>query len=201
MGLRTAIQFAFEGMFRVSDYAKKAGKATTTKLERSMIRWDNKLGGYIITLPWIKSSNVGQGFDVAFAPRPTDRFCPVKRMTSYLEWRDTVKRFPREAALFIRGDGKPVMEHQVNAILKKYAHCIGATQAQVSSHSLRTGGAFQMAEQGVGWDLIIQRGRWRSEKAEQLAMYYARFSAHHAELISGAFHSSSTAAVPLIPRF
>jgi len=200
LALRVAIQFAFEGLLRVSDYAKKSGKWAEPKLMRHHIRWCTASRAFIITLPWVKGMRVGQGFDVVYVERQDDVRCPVKAMRQYLAWRDAV--YGADGPLFLRDDGKPIMEYEVNRALKAYAHLINAAADDVSSHSLRSGGAFTMKEAGCDWGEIAIRGRWSSEKRKEMAKYYARFSVARAAAAGRAFQSGTAAAraLPLIPQ-
>ena len=193
-----AIQCAFEGLLRVSDYAKKP-KHKAPKLKRKHLRFDEALDGFVIALPWEKTSNVGQGHDVPFARREDDSYCLVARMKAYLRWRDTY--YGQDDSLFIQRSGKPVMEYQINVVLKEHAWMVGASPTQVSSHSLRVGGACEMKDAGATWTDIIIRGRWRGQSAKQLAMYYARYSVARAKKAAECFRVSggAAAAVPLIP--
>jgi hypothetical protein len=121
-----------------------------------------------------KSDIYNHGPSMYFTAQPGDPFCVVARMKSYLTWRDAI--YPPDHPLLIRRSGLFVVRKDVASALKRHCISCGIRPSQVSTHSLRYGGAFELFENGASWPDIIARGRWTSDDAKKLAMQYASFS-------------------------
>jgi hypothetical protein len=129
-----------------------------------------------------KSDLYNHGPTMHFAAQPDDAHCVVSLMHSYLQWRDA--HFAPDDPLLIKTSGLFVTRRDIATALKKHCLSNDLLPSQVSTHSLRYGGAFELYENGATWPDIIARGRWTSEDAKKLAMQYASFSKQRSTILS-----------------
>lgn len=131
-------------------------------------------GSYMTMRVFGKSDLYNHGPIMHFPAQPGDPLCVVAFMQKYLQWRDNIHA--PEEPLLIRRTGLFVVRKDIASILKRHCLACGVRPSQMSTHSLRYGGAFELYECGASWPDIIARGRWTSDDAKKLAMQYAGFS-------------------------
>lgn len=125
------------------------------------------------------SYNVGPWQFFTEASR-ADNICPVHVMRQYVT--QQVRTPGVKVPMFMRPFKSsarlmcPVKRADIDAALKKHAQEAGCEVQYMSSHSLRIGGAFHLANAGVKWEDIMLRGRWKPEQMSEMAVRYARFS-------------------------
>lgn len=211
LGLRVAILIGFVGLFRVSEYT--AGTKWKENLKFNTLTQDLKFEydaggqvvGFSIRVKRSKGDRYNNGGWQSFARNDSDELCPVKWMLMYRKSRleATMKDLP----LFVRqrqGTANPrswsrVTSVDINEALKKVASSLGIDPTYVSSHSLRIGGAFTLADANVPLHLIRVRGGWTGERWEAIVMMYSRMSSSRLYTIAKAFELAPES-VPLRVR-
>ena len=198
-GCRVAILCGFDGMLRVSEYTSHTRFTGDARflLLRSDIDTTSSSDAITVRIKKSKSDPAFQGPQFSYIARPGDSGCPVSNLTTYLHWFDA--NFSPNTPLFRRDDGRYLTRDDVDALIKKHAALLGFNPDQYSTHGLRYGGAFELAEadiranQAINWDNIIARGRWHGLTATKLAQHYARFSEQRTRNISNALRIDGTA--------
>lgn len=213
LAVRCAVVVAWDGLLRASEYL--AGSDWRVAAEYSLMTGDviaTKFGdvdGYRLRIKSAKQDRYNLGEWQPFVPRPSDPVCPVTWLTSYMR-----------SALFLQvasqgsvaGHLSPffvvavrvsrhapegwrcVSREDVSNALKKHAAMCGVAAELVSSHSLRIGGAFALAEGGVPLEDIQQRGRWSQRRTNEIALMYARVGSAKLLRLSAAMNSQSVPA-------
>ena len=106
------------------------------------------------------------------------RFCPVKALRNYLRIHPAGGE--PDSPLFLRRSGPQravcVTPADVSQALKTHAAAAGLDPDLVSTHSLRIGGAFELADAGVDWETIGVMGRWSQLTITGMKERYARMS-------------------------
>ena len=174
--VKVGVLLAFNGLLRVSEYCSHTIRPAATPLRR-MQRDDVRVapaGSYFSARIFGKSDMFNHGPEMQFPEKPGDSHCVVARLRTYLTWRDA--RYSPSQPLLIRSSGLFVVRKDIDAALKKHSLDAGLRPSQVSTHSLRYGGAFELVDNGASWEEVIARGRWRSDDAKRLAMQYSNFS-------------------------
>jgi hypothetical protein len=210
LGVRAAIVIAWNGLLRVSEYT--ADPDWARKLEFNLLRKDiefmksEDMDGFRMKLKSAKADRYNQGEWQYFERRPGDKLCPVHAMEVYLN----ATAIPRDAScpafmkigtLSKRGKAatrRMVLRDNINKALKKAASALGMDTEYISSHSLRIGGAYTMADGGSSLDKIQQRGRWSARGFNEMALMYMRMSASRMGEVSRSFCTASS--TPLYGR-
>ncbi len=145
----------------------------------------------VLLAPLIGGINGGPG-----APRPTSTTallpqlgitgCPVAALTAYLTLHRAMPA-PASHPLFINPDGSFTREHVPCDLRAHASHC-GLYPAQVSSHGLRIGSAWTMANEGVPIATIQVLGRW---KCDLMPLLYCRMSLDRLALATRALRLST----------
>lgn len=79
----------------------------------------------------------------------------------------------------------PASRYYVTTLLRQYLAATGVDAARYSSHSLRAGGATDLAHFGASWPDIMRKGRWISPKSPMAYVAAADdFSKRLAELVA-----------------
>lgn len=201
IGLRAAVLIAWHGLLRVSEYTVSSG--WEARPDASMLCRDfawyttGDFVGFRLRLRHSKSDpfNTG-GLHYYRRGDVGDPLCPYTAMQAYLP-QHPARQQPM-APLFmlvVGGRVRPVSRNDIAGLLKKWAPAVGLMPEYVSTHSLRVGGAFQMADANVALDLIRQRGRWGSQQWESIVLMYTRMSTARLHLISDAMASAPSSAL------
>ena len=145
----------------------------------------------VLLAPLIGGINGGPG-----APRPTSTTallpqlgitgCPVAALTAYLTLHRAMPA-PASHPLFLNPDGSFTREHVPCDLRAHASHC-GLYPAQVSSHGLRIGSAWTMANEGVPIATIQVLGRW---KCDLMPLLYCRMSLDRLALATRALRLST----------
>jgi site-specific recombinase XerD len=111
-------------------------------------------------------------------------------MEIYLAWADTHGALP-DAPLFFTsrsasGAFNILTREAVSEALKSCASQSGLNPIYISSHSLRVGGAMQLASRGIALDFIRQRGRWSQLGFSDIALMYTRMDSLRLKAMSSA---------------
>jgi len=194
LGLQAAVVFAFNAALRVGEYTSKTltkANASFTLL-RSDVAFHASQAGYTFRLKASKSDVAFQGksFTICDTPDPNS---PAKILRRYMAWFD--ERFSPNSPLFRREDGQFLIRADVDRVIKRLAQRLGLEEEDYSTHGIRSGACFELADSYVrrgvpiDWDEIISFGRWSGESAKRLAQQYARFSAARAALLSEALRT------------
>lgn len=202
----TAILLAWDGLLRVSEYLPQECWATAP--EFSLLRRDVErvriadVDGYRIRLKRSKSDQYNTGSWHYFARRDGDPLCAVTALDRYLRAYDS--RFAQSRGnwpLFIRRrlmarSGLPpfviLRADDISSALKRAAIILGVDSEFLSTHSLRIGGAFALADAGCPIPLIQQRGRWSEKGSNEIALAYTRLSAARLLYTSSSMVSASS---------
>jgi hypothetical protein len=177
--IKLGVLLAFNGLLRSREYSHPSVKHTLPPQQRLRRAQRDDItispdGSFFTMRVFGKSDLYNHGPAMYFTAQPGDPLCVVAAMISYLSWRDA--KFNATDPLLIKKSGLFVTRNDIAKALKKHSLACGIRPTQVSSHSLRYGGAFELYECGASWPDIIARGRWTSEDAKKLAMQYAGFS-------------------------
>lgn len=132
--------------------------------------------GLVVTIPQSKTDPAGEGQTVGIPYGSHPESCPLRALAAWIESAGitsgclfpVVGRWGREAA------EKPICDHQLANIIKRYARRAGLDPAAYSGHSLRSGLATSAAEGGASERSIMEQTRHRSLK--QVRKYIRRGS-------------------------
>ena len=178
--VRLACLLAFLGLWRVSEYVSTSpSSATEFVMRRSdfVLRPDLACGpSYAYRIRRSKTDAAMRAPEYFFVPQPGDSHCPVRNLTAYLRSFDA-RGLPPDSPLFTKLNGSFVVRADIDAALKKHAPAFGFPADQVSSHSLRYGGAFELRDNNAPWQDILAAGRWKLGADVAMAVMYAKFSA------------------------
>jgi site-specific recombinase XerD len=106
-----------------------------------------------------KTDQSGRGFTVFIEPSGSAT-CPVRLMQAYLKQRGCHGGF-----LFINRRGSPLSAGAISKICQRMVSRAGLN-AQVSSHSLRIGGATAAMVGGLSKEQVMAIGGWTSDAVE-----------------------------------
>ena len=136
----------YHGLLKVSEYTSTA-PAKQLPLDRVHLSANSAT----VDLPFTNTCQYGQGTKVTVAR--TDTFtCPVAAIKTYLRyWRMT------PGVVFTHRTGHPLKATEVNSLLRVALPCL-----EISSHSLRVGGATTACKRGVTDQALKAAGRWKS---------------------------------------
>ena len=156
--LWAAISTAYHGLLRVSEYApgpsttKDAPQIALRTLQRQHVRLTP--GKATLALNATKTHQFGGAGDVTLHATGTV-ICPVTALSKYAA---LAAGRPPTAAFFAFADGRPLARENVNECLRLALH-----RSDITSHSLRIGGATTLADKGApAWE-IQAAGRWKSD--------------------------------------
>lgn len=188
MSVRVAVLLAFNKLLRCSEYCSESASKPMATLLSEHVQWSDQLGCFVIRIARSKSDRTNSGQTVNVYPQPADgAFCPVSAIRQYMAGEPLTKK--KGHPFFVRRvGGNPlfVTRLDVTNALKKQAQAAALPVERVSSHSLRIGGAFAMANAGVSMQLIASIGRWSGQSAERMVALYTRMSAGRVVAASGA---------------
>lgn len=208
IGTRAAILTAWDGMLRASEYCS-SGASTFTKdatLLGKHVTWSKTVGGWKLFIAHSKGDRYNQGKDMFFVPRTDgDSYCAARALRFYYESEERACAAP-DRPFFCKRDRHNAVSYvtrdNVSAALKRHAAAAGLPVDRISSHSIRIGAAFSMANGKVDWNTIIHRGRWSPESGARMVIMYARMSRERLQegtdalAIDGATHD-----LPLLSRY
>lgn len=207
LGTRLACLLAFDGMLRAHEYVSKSTTQVDARftLLRRDIEWSPHHDAFFMRIKASKSDPSFSGPQILYHRRPGDAGCPVALLSQYLQWFDS--RFSPDSPLFRRDDGSFTVRADIDQIIKRHASASNLPADQISTHGLRVGGAFALAEDDVlhnrpiDWATIIARGRWSGISAERMAQQYARFSLLRSQRVSERLRISDChSATPILRR-
>ncbi|KAF7784928.1 hypothetical protein Agabi119p4_1093 [Agaricus bisporus var. burnettii] len=127
------------------DCPRKMSQRNTLSITAASVRFQ---------LPYHKADKFYEGNTVLVRPNPGPSD-PIRAMARYTISRD--RHFPNHSDLWVRGDGSRPRRHWF--LRRLHLFCDG----DVAGHSLRSGGATMLAENGISLDIIQALGRWSSE--------------------------------------
>jgi hypothetical protein len=146
--------------------------------------------GYRIHLKCQKQDRYNMGDWQYFKPRPDDPLCPVAILDKYFASTSTPRTFNQPAFCRSPLKGKslvPVARADLDKALKTWAPMVGLNPRYISTHSLRIGGAFTLADSGTPMQLIQQQGRWSPRGFNEMVVLYTRMSTERLAIISDGF--------------
>lgn len=191
LAIRAATLCAWFGLLRAREYTAPSTTTfnTDSQLCLSDVTWDPRTAGYALRLRHSKSDPFNAGKTINLLPQPGDAGCPVAALTAYLVLRRAMHA-PASHPLFINPDGSYVTREHITNALREYASSHGLDPSQVSSHGLRIGSAWTMANEGVPIATIQVLGRW---KCDLMPLLYCRMSLDRLALASHALRLSAAA--------
>ena len=169
IGVRAAACVGWNGLLRVAEYCVKP--KWRSALDKNLLHQDIercKIGsefGYRVRLKCQKQDRYNMGDWQYFKPRPDDPLCPVAILDIYFASTSTPRTYNQPAFCRSPLKGKslvPVARADLDKALKRWAPIVGLNPRYISTHSLRIGGAFTLADSGTPMQLIQQQGRWSS---------------------------------------
>lgn len=182
IGLRTAVILGFSGMLRAREYVSNRARSF---IPESTLLWQDVfidpvmasrgIHAYKIFLRHSKSDKYNHGREISLLPSGGE-FCIVKWLDEYRRQRPGRPGQPFLGKFTKRGHYSYVTRADVSEVLKSHASALGVERSKVSTHSLRIGCAFALANAGVAWDDIVLRGRWSPESGKKMAFLYSRMS-------------------------
>lgn len=178
LGIKVGVLVAYKLMLRGGEYTSAGHHADPTEatLCGSDVRWSDTMGGFAIRIPHSKADIYNAGVDKYILPSDAgDPYCPVlwlrrslleEPLASVADGPFFVSRTSRGTSFVTVGD--------ISRVLK--AHCVGVglDPSRISSHSLRIGAAFELANAGVSWPDIGVLGRWSPSGLGRMELRYAR---------------------------
>lgn len=200
--IKLACQLAFDGLLRVCEYAaaKQHGQQQVAVLAQRHVRMQKDNSAFWMTLVRLKNDPARVGKEVIFEARPASQYCVVRRMQEYLRWRRRQKIADNTAPLLLTKAGTYVTKRMITKTLQRFAEDAGLPRDQISTHSLRVGGAFELRDNGASWQDIMLRGRWSARATNRMAVEYARFSKKRQRTITKGLALDGPSAIPLIPK-
>ena len=180
---RLACLLAFHAMWRVSEYTSAS---PSTFGQFVMLRSDfvfkpavGAHGAFAYRLRKSKTDTAMRSPQLFLLPLSGDSHCPVANLSAYLRAFDA-RGLPADSPLFTKADGSFVVRADIDRALKRHAPVFGFPADQVSTHSLRYGGAFELKSNGADWQDILVACRWKLGADISMAVLYAKFSAERA---------------------
>jgi len=178
IGVRTAVLVAYDGLLRVSEYtsSRTDGPDHGASLLCENVIWSVPLQAYTIHITRSKVDRHNAGLHRFSLPRKEDRYCTVRALDAYIAAEPESRRLG--SPFFVKRDASNLISFvtpaDINRALKKHAQAAGLPVDFISSHSLRIGGAFALANGGVPFENIQQRGRWSAMRFSEMAIMYSR---------------------------
>jgi len=137
---------------------RRASELTALRVED--VQWIEDISALRVYIRRSKVDQAGRGFECFVEPTETD-CCPVKLLRMYLEHRGS-----RPGYLFTSATGGKLSVSAVSSICKRMVEAAGL-DAQVSSHSLRIGGATAAMMAGITREQIMTIGGWSSSAVDR----------------------------------
>ena len=197
--LRAAVGIAFNGLLRVSEYAlvgplaKWSPALRLTRADVTDLRLTTTDDVIAIKIKASKTDLALQGATLSFVAVPDDPLCCVATLRKYIKWRDS-RHFDARTPFFLFADGSPLRRSHIANALKAAGPAFGILPANISTHSLRHGGAMNLKDAGLDWETIMTRGRWSLANTNKMAVHYSRFSVARNEAVAGALALNGPAA-------
>ena len=151
-------------------------------------RYNADTNSYTIRVARSKRDRYNLGTDVHLLPTGGD-FCPVNLLTEYLKQRPTTAP---HTPLFVYPDGRYLTRRHIAHALKTAAPIVHIDPDTISTHSLRIGGAFALAEDDVPWMDIVARANWAPSTAAEMLLKYTRMSLKRGSRMAKALKIYST---------
>jgi hypothetical protein len=179
IGVKAAVLVAYSALLRVGEYTSPSAKAVPNQatLRVGDVRFDRRTGSVAVRIPHSKTDRYNAGETVHIMPASASRYCPVRTLRQFLDAHPC--RGDPSAPLFVKaGEGSAacVTPVDITRALRAHARAVGLDPELVCPHSLRIGGAFEMADAGVEWESIAVRGRWSLKAMTGMREMYARMS-------------------------
>jgi len=180
IAIRTAILVAWECMLRSREYVSERALGRPDPIATlcgQHVRTIEAGDGIALRIVHSKSDRNNEGSSMFFFRR-NDSHCPVAAITEYVRQRPSAvlhnEAFFRKVVA--GGRVSNVTRTDINNALQRHASAAGLDPARVTSHSIRIGAAWEMANAGVSWQHIQVRGRWSGETISAMTVMYARMS-------------------------
>ena len=158
--LKAMFSLAFFALLRVGEYTVKNHSVSSNKkgLHLSDIEMLGKKNNKVlcVTMKNFKHNKSHRPITLQIE-RQSKEICPVRCMTKYLAKRES-KRKP----LFVFPDGESITQSYFCKKLKECLESSGLSSKRFEAHSLRIGGATQVASLGFTDAQIQAMGRWKS---------------------------------------
>ena len=156
--LQAMCTMAFFGFLRCGEFtAQNLDDTDVILLHDIAFASDNQ--SYILTLRSSKTDPFRHGVPIQIFSNTS--LCPVKAMTAFLGWRNSLGTSPT-SPLFIDHNRSVITRNQFLGYIKHTLSVVGLDQAKYSGHSFRIGAGTTAAEKGVEDHLIQTLGRWSS---------------------------------------
>ncbi|XP_065188871.1 uncharacterized protein LOC135819567 [Sycon ciliatum] len=153
-----AVATAFNGLLRVSEYASTSASSTPSVSTLTVAQVRASDTRVVIELGPTKAAQFGGGGTILLRPNANKDLCPVTAIQDYRRKR----KWPNaRAPFFIYNSGRQLSQKDINFYLKR------ALGPGVSSHSLRKGGATELASRSAPEWQLQAAGRWRSSAYKQ----------------------------------
>lgn len=195
--VRAAVLLGFHGLLRVSEYTSDSAHVVQPwTLAVRHVQFDSVSGTMAVFLPRSKSDPSNSGMVMHFAPLEGDPICPVRAVRLLLA--SFGPNPSPDRPLFSFAADSFVTRRHVAAALKRHAHVMRVSPNDISTHSLRIGGAFTMKEADVDWATIVARARWKASSAADMFLLYTRLSKERLRSGADALRSDRPSHIPLV---
>jgi len=186
--------FAFNAALRIGEYVSASVSFSPTEftLCRSDVQWQDVDNGFAVRIKRSKSDPTFQGQSFTLM-NTADVNSPTSLLRRYLAWFD--RSFPPNSPLFRRENGEFMVREDIDSVIKRLARLLGLDPEVHSTHGIRYGAAFELAEWYVSrglpvdWNEIISFGRWSGLSAGKLARHYANWSRRRARNVAEALRT------------
>lgn len=193
LGVRTAVLVAYQALLRGSEYTSRFAKRIQGHfLSCADVRWIKNMRAFAVRVRHSKSDRYNSGEDIFVVAVDGDPYCPAAAIRAYIKQEPAAsmpgqpffcKRMRNGAVSFVTKD-------DISKALKAHAGAVGLEAERISSHSLRVGAAFELANAGVDWETIGVRGRWSPLSVTGMAQMYARMSTQRLAKVASALSLS-----------
>ncbi len=193
LALRAAVALAWSLLLRASEYLSDGtgSFAQAATLLGRHVTVDPTTGGFRLFVPASKGDVFNSGTTHHLVP-VSDELCPVRLLRMFLAHRQA-QGIAVDKPLFTLDDRRYLTRDHVSAALKAKAPLVGLPVDRTSSHGIRIGGAFCLANRGVPFAQIQQMGRW---KGRNMAILYAQMSVSRRTVAAEALRLSDPRADP-----
>lgn len=179
--VKVAVLLAWFGMLRVSEYVsdfRGDDEPDGSGMRLNGVKLNQRTGGYAVHCFRGKRDRYNTGFTVHYTPTTSSwECCPVRMLSAYLQHAVALDlhHYP-SAPLLIHDNGGYVTRADISKVLKDHAEAVGLPAQHISTHSLRIGAAFALADKGIPWLEVVARARWSAATAADMYLLYCRIS-------------------------
>jgi hypothetical protein len=175
--LRAALALGFFGLMRAGEFTYKGPDSTL--LLRRHVTW--RPAHVEVFLPTSKTDRAGRGVVIRLFPSG-NALCAVALLRE--AWSAAALRSPDAPLLQVDPQGSPLTYSALLDFIKKGTERLGLNPASFGAHSLRIGGATQLAASNFSDSQIQAAGRWTSDCFRRYVRFGDGFYQHVASSLA-----------------